>query len=252
MKLSPYILLSIALGCALLHGQTLDELFQSSATELEAENAPAAISSLNEFISQAKEKNIRSSEAHHNLAASYAREGDLVSAAKELVESTDSLRLPFSRLKELGFLKEVQRQLGIQHSPLESIYSLFLLGISRELLVLLAMIALWSLVGFHYFRLTRRKTYKFLPVIFFATFAIIGMILLQLKQYGSLGLLTASNEVKIYAGSNLDGEIISLPPGTLVRVRRTKDSAYQILEPIYGWVKSEECQLLNLPVSVGL
>lgn len=188
-----------------------------------------------------------SPEYHHNLAVGFAKKPDYVNTSLELAESIKLFSSPFSRIKEVENLRDVQRTLGIQHSSLEKSYSVGLLAVSKEMFACMGMITFWTISLYYYFQFSKRRYYKILPVLGFTT--LIGMVTILglIKTFGTLGVLSAAQDVPVYSSSEMKEKIVSLPPGTVVRVRKTRQESHQILDPIYGWIKTSECQLTGLP-----
>ena len=239
------------LPCSLLFAN-LDTLFSSGINSIKEGSLDQGIHSLIEWNERAKERSISSPEVHHNLAVAYAEKGDYLNSSKELLEATRLSILPNRRLEELEHLRDVQRHLGISQSTLERTSALILLAISREIILFLLLTSIWLFILFYYFRITHRKGYAFLPISGVAILIVFLSILLSSRIFGTMGVLDGTDEISVYADTKLNEKIITLPPGTLVRIRRNKSGIRQILEPVYGWVKTEDCLTTPLPASVGL
>lgn len=226
----------------------LESQWRDAVEKQQAGQIDTAIALFEAWIAAASSKGVRSPEAHYNLAIAYRSKKDAGRASYHLLESAVLRRSPVRSWTDAQLLSQWETTAGVRDGASSQLGLRFSLAVGKGFRLLLALTAIWLLLGYgvvRYLDLVPEKRRVLRYTAFSAAGALVVLAIaaeLNARQWDSLGVVAGGTEGGVvFASSSSDpgGKLAELPSGTLVRIIEEQNDFYHVDIPIAGWIAHE-------------
>lgn len=196
---------------------------------------------LQQFISESKQSNLDSPQAHFNLALSYWGMKKPAGSVLEFLKAAQFERSPLRIWHHFNSISVIQKNLGIKEATSDNLWFRFSAMGNPDITLLFGCASLWFFLGWFLLRWLKRNsaTQKLLVALAFFCLLLAGAFFVGHRYIHLAVLLNEHAGTALYRSPTEKEEekLAEFPSGTLVNVESEEKGFAEISHPVAGWVR---------------